>query len=154
MSESISNPLVTAMLATGKIRNYQIVVGGLQMMNLPISYILLRNNCIPETVLIVAICISQCCLASRLYMLKGMIGLSVREYMSKVYFNVLAVTILSAIIPCLLSSYLSETFISFIMICAISVICTFSVIYLVGCNRNERQFILSKITAIKSKFRK
>ena len=154
MSESISNPLITAMLATGNIRNYQIVVGGLQMLNLPISYILLRNGCIPETVLIVAICISQCCLLARLYMLKGMIGLSVREYMNKVYFNVLAVTILSAVIPCFLSYYLHETFISFIMICAISVICTFSVIYFVGCNRNERKFILSKITAIKDKFRK
>ncbi|OKZ21174.1 MAG: hypothetical protein BHV77_08760 [Bacteroides sp. 43_108] len=154
MSESISNPLITAMLATGNIRNYQIVVGGLQMLNLPISYILLRNGCIPETVLIVAICISQCCLLARLYMLKGMIGLSVREYMNKVYFNVLAVTILSAIIPCFLSYYLHETFISFIMICAISVICTFSVIYFVGCNRNERKFILSEITAIKDKFRK
>lgn len=30
MSESISHPLITAMLATGKIRNYQLVVGGLQ----------------------------------------------------------------------------------------------------------------------------
>lgn len=36
MSESISTPLITAMLATGNIRNYQIVVGGLQIMNLPI----------------------------------------------------------------------------------------------------------------------
>lgn len=142
------------MLATGNIRNYQIVVGGLQIMNLPISYILLKNGCMPETVLIVAICISQCCLAARLYMLKGMIGLSVRKYVSKVYFNVFAVTILSAIIPCISSYYLSETFINFIMICVISVICTFIVIYFVGCNRNERQFILSKITAIKSKFRK
>lgn len=154
MSESISNPLITAMLATGNIRNYQIVVGGLQIMNLPISYILLKNGCMPETVLIVAICISQCCLAARLYMLKGMIGLSVRKYVSKVYFNVFAVTILSAIIPCISSYYLSETFINFIMICVISVICTFMVIYFVGCNRNERQFILSKITSIKSKFRK
>lgn len=154
MSESMSNPLITAMLATGNIRNYQIVVGGLQIMNLPISYILLKNGCMPETVLIVAICISQCCLAARLYMLKGMIGLSVRKYVSKVYFNVFAVTILSAIIPCISSYYLSETFINFIMICVISVICTFIVIYFVGCNRNERQFILSKITAIKSKFRK
>ena len=70
MSESISNPLITAMLATGKIRNYQIVVGGLQMMNLPISYICLRLGCMPESVLIVAIVISQCCLAARLYMLR------------------------------------------------------------------------------------
>lgn len=154
MSESISNPLITAMLATGKIRNYQIVVGGLQMMNLPISYVLLRYGCIPETVLIVAICISQCCLASRLYMLRGMIGLSVREYLSKVYFNVLAVTVLSAVIPCILSYYLSETLLNFIIICVVSVICTFTVIYLVGCNRKERQFILSKIIAIKDKLRR
>lgn len=154
MSESISNPLITAMLATGNIRNYQIVVGGLQMMNLPISYILLKNGCMPETVLIVAICISQCCLVARLYMLKGMIGLSVRKYVSKVYFNVFAVTILSAIIPYISSYYLNETLINFITICVISVICTFTVIYFVGCNSNERQFILSKITAIKDKIRR
>lgn len=67
LSESISNPLVTAMLATGRIKNYQIVVGGLQMMNLPISYLLLRIGCIPESVIWVAIGISQCCLVGRLY---------------------------------------------------------------------------------------
>lgn len=154
MSESISNPLITAMLATGNIRNYQIVVGGLQMMNLPISYVLLRYGCIPETVLIVAICISQCCLATRLYMLRGMIGLSIREYMGKVYFNVLGVTILSAVIPGILSHYLNETFISFLVVCVISVLCTFTVIYFVGCNQKERQLISSKITAIKNKFKK
>ena len=152
MSEAISNPLITAMLATGNIRNYQIVVGGLQLMNLPISYVLLRNGCMPETVLIVAICLSQCCLATRLYMLRGMIGLSVRKYIHKVYLNVLIVTALSAIIPCLLSYYLSETFISFITICVISVICTLTVIYFVGCDKKERQFILSKLIAIKRKF--
>lgn len=153
MSESISNPLITAMLATGNIRNYQIVVGGLQMMNLPISYILLRYGCIPETVLIVAICISQCCLASRLYMLRGMIGLSIRKYMSKVYLNVLAVTFLSAIIPCISSYYLSETFINFILICTISVVCTFTVIYFIGCSRKERQFINEKVNKIINKIR-
>ncbi len=154
MSESISNPLITAMLATGNIRNYQIVVGGLQIMNLPISYILLKYGCIPEAVLIVAICISQCCLVARLYMLRVMIGLSIRNYMSKVYFNVLTVTILSAIIPYISSYYMNETFICFIMICVISVICTFTVIYFIGCNRKERRFILSKLISIKYKFKK
>ncbi len=148
MSESISNPLVTAMLATGKIRNYQIIVGGLQMMNLPISYVLLRLGCIPETVLIVAICISQCCLAARLYMLRGMIGLSISQYLSNVYFNVLSVSVLSAIIPCAVFYYLNETFINFMLVCVISVICTCIVIYYIGCNNQERQFILSKVKAV------
>lgn len=154
MSESISNPLITAMLATGKIRNYQIVVGGLQMMNLPISYVLLRLGCIPETVLIVAICISQCCLAARLYMLRGMIGLSVKQYLSKVYFNVLIVTVLSAILPYIIFYYLNETFFSFILVCIVSVISTCIVIYYIGSNKQERQFILSKVKAIRSKLKK
>ena len=154
MSESISNPLVTAMLATGKIRDYQIVVGGLQMMNLPISYVLLRLGCIPETVLIVAICISQCCLAARLYMLRGMIGLSVSRYLSKVYLNVLLVAVLSAIIPCVVFYCLNETFVNFMLICVASAICTCIVIYYVGCNNQERQFILSKVKAVRSKLKK
>lgn len=153
MSESISNPLITAMLATGNIRNYQIIVGGLQMMNLPISYVLLRYGCIPETVLIVAICISQCCLAARLYMLRGMIGISIREYISKVYVNVLSVTIISAILPCILFYYLSETFISFLVICLVSIICTFTVIYFIGCNQKERKFINERMNKIIKKLK-
>ena len=154
MSESISTPLITAMLATGKIRNYQIVVGGLQLMNLPISYILLRFGFIPETVLIVAICISQCCLGARLFMLRGMIGLSVRQYLSRVYFNVLLVTVLSAIIPCVVFYHLNETFVNVMFICVVSVICTCIVIYYIGCNNQERQFILSKVKTVRSKLKK
>ena len=127
MSESISNPLVTAMLATGKIRNYQIVVGGLQMMNLPISYVCLRFGCIPETVLVVAIAISQCCLAARLYMLRGMIGLSSIQYMKKVYFNVIAVALLSVMIPAILSKYMDESFLSFAILSLLVMACTIAV---------------------------
>lgn len=89
MCESISNPLITAMLATGSIRNYQIVVGGMQMMNFPISYILLERGYAPEITLYVAIGISLCCLALRLFMLRSMIQLPVRSYMKNVLIYVL-----------------------------------------------------------------
>lgn len=148
MSESISNPLVTAMLATGNIRNYQIIVGGLQMMNLPVSYILLRLDMFPEMVMVVAIVISQCCLAARLYMLRSMIGLSVRKYLKNVYFNVLVVTVLSAIVPVLVSRNISEGFFNFILLCLLSIACTILSIYYVGCNRHERQFIVSKVNTL------
>lgn len=153
MFESISNPLITAMLATGNIRNYQIVVGGLQMMNLPISYILLRNGCIPETVLIVAICISQCCLGARLYMLRGMIGLSVREYIGKVYFNVLTVSVISSILPIFLAFKMEETFVNFIFSCFVSLLVSFIVIYFIGCRSKERQFINEKVNKLIKKLR-
>lgn len=124
MSESISNPLITAMLATGKIRNYQLVVGGLQMMNLPVSYILLRMGMFPEIVIIVTIVISQCCLAARLLILREMIGLSIRKYLKNVYINVLSVTVTAAILPLLLTSVLKESFPDFILSSLVALACT------------------------------
>lgn len=154
MSESVSNPLITAMLATGRIRNYQIVVGGLQMMNLPVSYILLRMGMFPEIVIIVAIVISQCCLAARLLMLRGMIGLSVRKYLKKVYINVLTVTVLASVLPFLLAVKTEESFTNFILLSLVAVICTGLTIYYIGCNRTERQFVQNKLQTITNKLNK
>ena len=99
LCETISNPLVTAMLATGNIRNYQIVVGGLQMMNLPISYILLRFGVFPEVITVVAIILSIICLFARLAFLRSMIGLSASVFLRQVLFNVLKVTGVAVVLP-------------------------------------------------------
>ena len=152
MSESISNPLITAMLATGKIRNYQIVVGGLQMLNLPISYICLKLGAMPESVLIVAIVISQCCLAARLYMLRGLIGLSSIMYLKKVYFNVVMVTVVSVILPSLLAHSMSENFFSFVFLSLVAIASAASTEFFIGCNKKERAFIVNKVRSVKTKF--
>lgn len=152
MSESISGPLITAMLATGNIRNYQIVVGGLQMLNLPISYALLRSGAIPETVLLVAIFISQCCLATRLYMLRGILKLDIKDYLRRVYFNVIVVTVVAISIPFCLHNLFAESFGSFIFSCLLCVFCTAISIYYVGCSHKEREFVYNKFLFLKSKF--
>lgn len=154
LSESISQPLITAMLATGKIRNYQIIVGGLQMMNLPISYLFLRLGFFPESVIIVAICISQCCLVARLILLRGMMGISIRNYLQKVYLNIITVSIAAFILPFISTQYMEKSFFSFIVISLIAVICTIISIYFIGCNHQERLFILQKLSTIKAKINK
>ncbi len=151
MCESISSPLITAMLATGNIKNYQIVVGGLQMMNLPLSYIMLKLGFFPPIVMIVAIFISMCCLAARLYMLRGMIGLSIREYLSKVYFNVLFVSMVAAVIPYFARVHITGNFIGFIVVSLICVTSTLITIYFVGCKKDERTFVNQKIAQTLSK---
>lgn len=154
MSESISNPLVTAMLATGKIRNYQIVVGGLQMMNLPVSYFLLKFGCFPEITVIVAIFFSQCCLIARLYMLREIINISVGLFLKKVYINVLLVAIISFFPLYLISKGMDVTFISFIISCLITVLWGGLVIYFMGFNSDERRFVCEKIVLFKSRLLK
>lgn len=154
MSEAISNPLVTAMLATGRIRNYQIVVGGIQMMNLPISYICLRMGYAPEAVMIVAIILSQMCFLSRMYMLRPLIGLKVCSYLKNVYLNIIFVSCVSVILPLFAVNLMSECFLRFVIVALVSFISAcISVIY-IGCTKGERTFILSKVAAMKKRILK
>lgn len=151
MSEAISNPLITAMLATGKIRNYQIIVGGLQMLNLPISYICLRLGCIPESVVIVAIILSQCCFAARIYMLRPMIHLNATDYVKKVYLRILFTLIIAFILPMTIKYGMDNSLLSFFTILFASFFSACISILYIGCNDKERCFIYSNISKLKNK---
>lgn len=151
MSESISNPLVTAMLATGKIKNYQIVVGGLQMLNLPISYICLRFGCLPESVVIVAIILSQCCFVARIYMLRPMIHLNAIDYLKKVYLRIVLTLCIAFILPIVVKYYMDDSLLSFFTIISISFISACISVLYVGCNNQERSFIYSTTSKLKDK---
>lgn len=105
----------------------------------------------PESVLIVAIVISQCCLAARLYMLRGMIGLSFIQYVKKVYFNVIVVALLSFVVPSMLSNCMEESFLSFVILSLVAMACTVIVEFFVGCNRQERAFVVDKLGQVKNK---
>lgn len=147
MVEVLSYPLVTLMLATGNIRNYQIVVGGLQLLNIPISYLLFTQGCIPQTVLIVAIVVGQLCLFARLIMLKKCVGLNVAKYLKNVYLNILAVSVISVILPFFALKLCAEIddlvrflVVSFVSILSVCISCLF-----VGCSEKERKMFFSKI---------
>ncbi len=151
LSESLANPLVTAMLATGNIRNYQLIVGGLQILNIPISYILLRMGYGPQIVFIVAIIISVCCEMSRLYMLRGMINLPVRSFLKKVYFNVIIVTIVAVTPAYWVVRSIEINFIGFVLTTLLCIFFTIISILYVGCNKTERLLVLNKLQQIKNK---
>ena len=145
MCESVSTPLITAMLATGNIRNYQLLVGGLQLLNLPGSYVLLRMGMLPQSTLIFAIVVSVSCLIARLWMLRGMIGLPVKGFCIQVLGNVVLVCLLSAAIPVVLSFCMQPSFITFIVTSLVSMACCVWVILYVGCQQSERGFIINQI---------
>ena len=153
--ESLSGPLITSMLATGKIRNYQLVVGGLQLMNFPISYFLLKWGAAPEITIVVAICISLCCLFCRIWMLRNTIGLNFKNYMKQVVSNVFIVATIACIIPLLIYIELDSTLLRLFFVCIASWISTLLVIYYVGLNTAERTFVSNKISQqIHNHFRK
>ena len=153
MFETISYPLVTAMLATGDIRNYQLVVGGLQCLNIPIAWLLLHYGFFPEIVVVVSIFIAHCCLISRLYMLKRMIHLNAFSFFKNVYIRIIIVASLGYVLPLLFRLIIPEGWFNFIITSSVSVLSMSLFILYVGCDVNEREFVYSKVKEIIKKFK-
>jgi len=152
LSESISKPLITAMLATGNIRNYQIIVGGLQMLNLPISYFVLKMGFPPPCVLLIAVVISQICFIARIFMLIRMIKLNIVIYLKDVYLRCLLVAFVSALIPMAINLHIPALSISwFIIESIVCVISSVFCVYFLGMNRHERESLLKYFSAMKYK---
>lgn len=154
MIETLSGTLITTMLATGKIKNYQIIVGGLQLMNFPVSYFLLKIGLFPEITVVVAIFFSVCCLMARLLMLRNMIGLDVVSFTRQVLLNVFFVGLVSSIFPIVVYLNLSDGWMRFMYVVTLSLLSSSLVIFFIGCNKGERVFVLEKIMFILNKFRR
>ena len=147
MSESLASPLVTIMLATGKIKNYQLIVGGLQLLNLPISYVGLKLGFPPEVTFITAIIVSVVCEFARLIMLRKMVGLSIRKFLKDVYINVVIVTVVAAILPLIIDFFIDAyNFKLFSITVLCSVISAMMAIYYVGCTASDRVFITQYVS--------
>lgn len=153
LSEIISNTLITAQLATGKIRNYQIVVGGTQMLNFPISYLLLKWGYFPEITVVIAIIISQICFFERLLFLRKMVNLPSYRYLKDVYLQLILVTMLSAFAPAIMHGTTENPTLRFFATCAVAISGTILVIYAVGLNKEERCMAVRYVKKIVSKFK-
>lgn len=144
LSESLSNPMITSILATGDIRNYQLLVGGLVLLNLPVSYVFMRYGAFPEVTVIVAIVISQICLFARLYMLKKAMDFPVMRFMKEVYLNVIfKVVAASAVLPLVVELYKPAGFSGFCISCAVCFVSVAVCVYMFGMTRDERGWIVN-----------
>lgn len=77
---TLSNPLHTLIQASGKIRNYQIIISTILLLNLPISYILLNNGYEAYVTFIVALGLNLLCFGLRLGILKYQINFNLKSY--------------------------------------------------------------------------
>ena len=151
MVDMLSNTLITLQLATGNIKTYQIVVGGILLLNLPLSYLCLWIELPPESTLIIAITLSAVAMIARLMLLKRMTGISVRNYFKNVLFRVFIVTVAACICPAIVYFCMSYGWGRVVIVWTMSLISSSLSIYYLGCSQEERNFVLSKVLAIRNK---
>ena len=152
LCDIISNTLITLQSATGKIRNYQLAIGGMLLLNFPLSYICLKIGCPPDSVLVVAIFVSILCMILRLLFLRYTVKLSLRGFLSNVCGRIIVVVIASSILPIVIHSNMDYGWLRLIVVGVTSILSSSIIILFLGCTKVERSFIIKSVCALKKKF--
>lgn len=148
MVDATANPLTVGAQANGNIKVYQIIVGSILLLIVPISYVALKMGCIPEGVFIVHLSVVILAQCVRIYMVRNMIQLSVSEYIKKVIVKIGLVVATATILPLLLHSYLQSDFMSMILVCLVSMINVMVSVYALGLTVEERIKVYDKVSTI------
>ena len=139
-----ANPCVIANQATGKVKIYQMVVGGILLLILPISYVVLKLGAPAYSVFIVHFCIESLAQFSRMYMLRKLIHLPLWQYMKNIYIPIVSTVVIAIILPLVVRMQVAEGWLRFL---AVGFTCVLSVgasSYFIGFTKQERVFFLDK----------
>lgn len=151
---SIANPLIISVKATGKIKTYETVVGIIMLLILPISYFFLKLGYPSYVVFVVHFCMECVAQVARIFITRSLIGFTVSSFINSVIIRIILVTIIALIIPVGLYFILENSLFSFFIICLASLISSCLSIYVVGLTNNERNMIKEKALLFIYKLRK
>lgn len=143
--DSISGPLMTAAQSSGKIKLYQSVVGGLLILNLPMSFLFLKLGFSPEITVYVNICISILALFCRLKIISPLVNLRISNFINEVILKILPLSFFSIILPIGVIYSVEESIFRLLISSVTSVVSTTTFIYFIGLKKTEKQFITYKI---------
>lgn len=148
---SISGPLMTSAQATGYIRIYNVVVGGVLLLNVPISYAFLSAGHSPEVILGVNVGLCLVALVARLLIISPLINLSVRSFLSTVITRVIIVSIIAGISSFGVQSSITGQS-SLLTNLAGPVVLSLMSIWLFGLEKTERKDLISLLKSFGIRF--
>lgn len=139
LSDSMSRFCINTLLAFGDIRNFQVTIGGIKLLTLPITYIFLKFGGDPLTGLWVNILLEFICTVFRLLFIKHKLEFSISTYFYKVF------------IPCWTTfaiAYILNICIYFYILNNVYLGCCISLFITIICigiflNKNERSLIVN-----------
>ena len=144
----LSNTMITAMLATGNIRNYQIIVGGIGMLVFPLSFVAFKLGMRVETAYIINIAVFVMQFFCRLFFMRNMINMPIGGYLKLVLARIIPVTVLSCMLPSIAYCFFEESLLRFILIFSMSFGSSLLFITYLGLEKNERLFLYEKVKNI------
>ena len=138
-----SSGLQAAIQSVGKVRSYYITVSFLILLNVPISYYLLKAGLPPYYTVVCFIGIEVITLVTRLLFVKKYVGIGIAKYLRLVMLPTI-VTILIASAPAyLIQQFMHESFFRLIIVCTSYAISYMILAWLLALDEQTKLYILS-----------
>ena len=147
----LGNATANAAWATGNVKRYYIVIGGVGCLVFPISWLAFYLGMDAYVSYIVFAIIYLALVFLKLYIIKGLIDFPVTEFYRSVFGRIVPVTILSFILPALVFFNMQDTLLRTFIVVIVSGISTLCITYRIGMTKTERSKI---IQMAKQKFNK
>ncbi len=143
--------LVTSIMATGEIRNYQIVVGGVKLLALPIIYVCFKLGLGPLAGIWVNVLLECVCLTLRLRYNNKLLKINIEHYIIEVFLRCWSVFVMAMFVSWLLMEVFPLHSLWTILI---SVFISTGTIYAMGMKGRERRFVSTKVIKAIAKIRR
>lgn len=138
LARQLGQTLVTAQLATGKIRRYQIIVSFFAVWVFPVTWLAYRLGLAVEWCYYVFFLVYFFLDFLRIYLVKDLINLPVKDYLIQVFLRVFIVIAISLPVPWLLHHLLSEGLLRLIVVLFASTLALGLSAYFAGMDSNEK----------------
>ena len=151
--DSLSYPLMATFQATGRVKKYQIIVGGIILFNVPISYLVFKYTTLDASACLwIVFSVSLICLLVRLILLQQLLNMAI----VKLFFLRVIIPIISVGSIMLLASYMVKTYYissySYILISLSILMAVYiALLYCIGLSAEEKSFLKKAFEKLKNK---
>jgi len=141
--DSVSGPLMIGIQATGNIKYYQIVIGSVILLDMPITYFVLSKFQVPEYSYFVTISITLVSLFLRLLFLKKLIKFKILFFFKNVLFKLLLVSLSAFCFAYIYNIFIiiENKFLSFLSSSIFVFLTSLFSVVIIGFNTEERFFL-------------
>lgn len=143
--DAMAGAFMVSVQATGRVRVYQSVVGGILLTIVPLSWLVLKAGGAPWSVFVVHLAVCLCAFVVRLFILRPLIHLSLFGYFLQVICRCISVLLVAVPLPLVLLHFLPATLSSGVLVCLSGMLLMLFSSYLIGLTGGERRFVDDKV---------
>lgn len=141
--DALQQPLWTAVSATGNIKVHELMMSGIKVLAIPLTYLLLKEGYSPAVTLYAWIGLNVICAIVRTIYSRYSFGLPLKSYIVGVILPVLCVCAITLPLPIIISRCVDNPWLCLLFTTVISTVLLLVSGYFIALDRKERVFILN-----------